>query len=328
MMKNKDFNSIIDLIENNDSFLISSHVNPDGDNIGSILALKIFLEQLGKKVEVVLDDQVPSCFSFLPQSQEIKQYDENLVVDFDVLFALDAGDKERIADVAQLLDKQAIVNIDHHADNTLYGDYNLVSDAAATAELIYQIIVELDKTKLNQNIATTIATALVTDTGSFRYSNTTSETHQIMAELLKFDIDVNYISRQIFENNTYQSLKLRAKVLETLEIDETGEIAWLEISQQSLDEVNATWEDAEGIVSYPRSLQGVEVAVLFKEYKENEIKVSLRSNQYFAVDEVAHKFDGGGHAKAAGCLLESKLEEAEKQVIKAIKERLAKQETG
>ena len=322
MMKSNDLNSIIDLIKNNDRFLVTSHVNPDGDNIGSILALKIFLEQLGKKVEAVLVDQVPNCFSFLPQSQEIKQYDEDLIVDFDILFALDSGDEGRIGDVAKLLDEQAVINVDHHADNTLYGDYNLVTDAAATTELIYQLIASFDKRQLNQELATAIATGLITDTGSFRYSNTNPETHQIMADLLQFDIDVDYISRQIFENNTYQSLKLKAKVLETLEVDETGKVAWVKIPQQFLEDVDATWEDAEGIVGYPRSLQGVEVAALFKEYEADQIKVSLRSNQYFAVDEVAHKFEGGGHAKAAGCLLECDLQEAEKQVIKSIKEKL------
>ncbi|WP_204700106.1 DHH family phosphoesterase [Halanaerobacter jeridensis] len=324
MNKNNDLDSIINIIENNDRFLVTSHVNPDGDNIGSILALKIFLEQLGKKVEVVLDDEVPDCFSFLSYSQDIKEYNPELEIDFDVLFTLDSGDWERISDVADLVDKQVIVNIDHHADNTLYGDYNLVTDAAATAELIYQLIIELDKSKLNQDLATAIATALITDTGSFRYSNTRPETHQIMADLLDFDVDVNYITRQIFENNTYQSLMLKAKVLETLEVDETAKIAWVKIPEHFLEEVGATWEDAEGIVGYPRSLQGVEVAVLFKEYRPQEIKVSLRSNEYFAVDKVAHQFDGGGHAKAAGCLLECGLEEAEEKVIEAVKEEIRK----
>ena len=322
MMKSNDLESIIDVIQNNDRFLVSSHINPDGDNIGSVLALKIFLEQLGKKVEVVLDDQVPDCFSFLPFSQDIQEYSSELEIEFDVLFTLDSGDWGRISDVANLVEDQVIVNIDHHADNTLYGDYNLVTDAAATGELIYQFITKLDKTQLNHDLATVIATALITDTGSFRYSNTRPETHQIMADLLDFDVDVNYITRQIFENNTYQSLMLRAKVLETLEVDETGEIAWIKIPEKFLEEVDATWEDAEGIVGYPRSLQGVEVAVLLKEYEPDGIKVSLRSNQYFPVDKVAHQFDGGGHARAAGCLLECGLEEAEQRVIETVKKEM------
>ena len=322
MAKCNDLNSIIELVKDNEKFLISSHVNPDGDNIGSVVALKIFLEQLGKQVEAVIDDGVPDCFSFLSYSEDIKEYSSELEVDFDLIITLDSGAWERIGDVADLVDDEIVVNIDHHADNTLYGDYNLVTDAAATAAVVYQLILNLDKSQLNQELATAIATGLITDTGSFRYSNTRPQTHEVMAELLKFDVDTNYITRQVFENNSYQSLMLKAKVLDTLEVDETGQIAWVKIPEEFLEEVNATWEDAEGIVSYPRSLKGVEVAVLFKEYGPQEIKVSLRSNQYFPVNQVAHQFDGGGHAKAAGCLLESALEEAEKEVIEVVKEEL------
>ena len=322
MTKKSNFNEIIKVIKKYDNFLITSHVNPDGDNIGSSLALKIFLEQLGKEATLVLDDQVPSCFSFLPQAEEIKEYSPELNVDFEVLFTLDSGDYDRIGDVANLIDDQIIVNIDHHVDNTLYGNYNLVTEAAATGELIYQLIEKVDKSYLNHQLAITIATALVTDTGSFKYSNTTAQTHEIMAELLSYDIDVNNIIRHIFENNTYQGLMLRAKVLEGLEVDETGKVAWVKISQDVLEETNATWEDAEGMVSYPRSLEGVEVAVLFKEQEEDEIKVSLRSNEYFPVNEVAHQFDGGGHSRAAGCLIKSNLKAAEEKLIKAVKEKI------
>ena len=322
MKTDKDFAAIIDAIKNNDKFLITSHLNPDGDNIGSILALKMFLEQLGKRVEAVLVDKVPDCFTFLAQSQEIKEYSPELKLDFDLLFTLDAGDWERIGKVSNLVDEEMIINLDHHADNTLYGDYNLVTEAAATAELVYQLIVEIDKTKLNTDIAKAIATALITDTGSFRYENTRPKTHEIMADLLNFEIDVNYITRQIFENNTYQSLMLKAKVLETLTVDQDSELAWLKIPQQFLAEVDAEWEDAEGLVGYPRSLKGVEVAVIFKEYKSDEIKVSLRSNHYFPVDKVAHHFNGGGHARAAGCLLETNLAKAEEKVINKLQAEL------
>jgi phosphoesterase RecJ-like protein len=322
MKETNDLNNIINLVQQHDKFLVTSHVSPDGDNIGSSLALKIFLEQLGNEVEVIIDDEIPSCFSFLAQSETIKEYTPGLKADFDILFALDSGDFERIGAVSNLLEEQEVVNIDHHADNTLYGDYNLVNDVAATGELIYELITSVDKSSLNQEAATAIATALITDTGSFRYSNTTARTHQIMAELLSYDLDVNYIVRQIFENNTYQSLMLKAEVLENLKVDATGQIAWVKLSQQMIDKANATWEDAEGLISYPRSLAGVEVAVLFKEKSESEIKVSLRSNEYFPVDEIAHQFGGGGHSKAAGCLLNYNLELAEEKIIAAIKEEL------
>ncbi|MGM0500958.1 MAG: DHH family phosphoesterase [Bacillota bacterium] len=327
MSHKDDFKDIVKLLKEYDEFLVTSHVNPDGDNIGSSLAFKIFLEQLGKEVEVVIDDKVPDCFSFLPQVHEIKRYNPDLDLEFDALIVLDSGDKGRINNVANLVEQQKIINIDHHADNTLFGDYNLVRDVAATGELVYQLINNIAEASFNQAVATAIATALITDTGSFRYSNTTAQTHQIMAELLSYDIDVNYIMRQIFENNSYQSILLRAKVLEDLKLDKTGKISWVKISQEILEKTNATWEDAEGIVSYPRSIKGVEVAVLFKEHAADKVKVSLRSNEYFPVDEIAHQFDGGGHSKAAGCLIETDLVTAEERVITAVSEKMMELKT-
>ncbi|GAB6098848.1 bifunctional oligoribonuclease/PAP phosphatase NrnA [Halanaerocella petrolearia] len=325
-MKNNSLTEISNFILDQDKFLLTSHVGPDGDNIGSVIALKLALEQLGKEVEVVIGDSIPDCFSFLPTIDQIQEYDSDLKLKFDAVCVLDCGSWDRVGEVEEIVSDEIIVNIDHHGDNTYFGDYNLAKDAAATAEIIYQLIQEL-KVKLNHDLATALATALLTDTGSFRYSNTTAMTHQIMAELLDYDIDTSYIARQVFGTNSYQNLKLRGQVLQNLKTDNSGQIAWLKISQALLDKVGATLDDTEGLVGYPRSLEGVEVGVLFKEDTSKGIKVSLRSNSYLPVNEVAHQFDGGGHPRAAGCLIEDSLEQAEEKVVSALKEALAQYST-
>ncbi|AGB40678.1 exopolyphosphatase-like enzyme [Halobacteroides halobius DSM 5150] len=323
-MKNDTIAEIKELILDYDKFLVTGHIGPDGDSIGSILALKLALEQLGKVVEVVIADELPDCFSFLSSSTSIKEYDTELEVDFDLVFVLDCGTWDRIAEVEELVDEQIIVNLDHHSDNTYFGDYNFVKEVAATAELIYHLIEVTPQLDLNQDIATAIITALITDTGSFRYSNTTSRTHQIAAQLLEYDVDTAYISRQIFGTNSYENLKLRGQLLRNLQVDKSGKIAWMKISQELLDDVGTTLDDTAGIVNYPRSLEGAEVGLLFKEQASQEIKVSLRSNSYLPVNEVAHKFGGGGHARAAGCLIEDTLEQAEEKIITALAKALEK----
>ncbi|TDX51880.1 DHH family phosphoesterase [Orenia marismortui] len=321
-MKNNKLVEITNLISQKQRFLITSHVNPDGDNLGSVIALKLVLEQLGKETVVVIDDEIPSCFSFLHSIDEIIRYEDGLDIDFDMCFTLDCSDLDRIAKVKNIIKSKAIINIDHHGDNPYFGEYNLVKNTAATAEIIYQLIDALEEAKLNKDIAAALATGLITDTGSFRYSNTTSKTHKIMAELLNYDVDTAEISKKVFDTHSYQSLVLRGKVLQNLQIDDSKKIAWVKVSQDLLSEVGATMEDTEGIVNYPRSLAGVEIAILFKETEEEIIRVSLRSNSYFPVDKLAHKFGGGGHPRAAGCSIDANLNEAIEEVVNAAKKEL------
>jgi phosphoesterase RecJ-like protein len=322
-MSLKKINEIINLIRKNNKFLITSHVSPDGDNLGSVTALKLALEQMGKKAVIIIDDTLPSSFSFLPDIDKIISYESDMEVDFDLCFILDCSDFKRIARVEELLADKTIINIDHHGDNPSFGDYNLLGDVAATAELVYQLISEIEEIKMDKEIATAIATGLITDTGSFRYSNTTAQTHQIMADLLTYNVNTAKICKEVFDTYSYASLKLKGKVLENLKVDDSGKVAWIEVSQDLLKDTGSTLEDADGLVDYPRSLAGVEIGVLFKEVEDGTVRVSLRSNYYFSVDKIAHQFGGGGHAKAAGCTINDTLIKAEDAVISTIKKELS-----
>ncbi|MCK8826265.1 bifunctional oligoribonuclease/PAP phosphatase NrnA [Natroniella acetigena] len=321
---NEKISAVINSIKDAENILLTGHISPDGDNLGSMLALKLMMEQLGKKTTIIIDDSIPDCFTFLPNIEEVQQYEEGLTVDVDLIVVVDSSNLERIARVQELVTEQIVINIDHHEDNNLFGDYNLVAEVAATVELIYNIQQEMKEVELTSEIATVLATGLITDTGSFRYSNTTSLTHQIMAELLNYGVDPSLIAKHVLETNSYQNLILRGKVLQDLQVDSTGKIAWLKVSREMLEEVGAELEDTEGLVNYPRTLKGAEVGVLFKEVEEQEIRVGLRSNNYLKVNQVADLFGGGGHPRAAGCTINLKLEEVEKEVIRAIKEQLAK----
>ncbi len=318
---NNSLTEIIDLINQHDDFLITSHVSPDGDNLGSVIALDLFLKQLGKRRTLVIDDTLPSSFSYLSNFNQIKSYHEGLEADFEVAFVLDCSDLGRIGDVKNLINNEEVINIDHHNDNPYYGSYNLVKNTAATAVLIYDLI-KAYQGEITLDIATSLATALITDTGSFCYSNTSAKTHYIMAELMETGINTAKICKELLATHSYENLLLRGQVLNNLKVDPSGKVAWIKVAQKMLADIGATLDDTEGIVDYPRSLAGVEVAVLFKEVEDEIVRVSLRSNEYFPVDKVAHQFNGGGHPRAAGCTIEGSLVEAEFQVINAIKMKL------
>ncbi|MCK8823502.1 DHH family phosphoesterase [Fuchsiella alkaliacetigena] len=323
----KKYQHLLNIIEKEDKFLLTSHVNPDGDSIGSLLALKFILESCSQQVEIVLADSVPGYLEFLPGSQDIHSYQE-LPVDlkeesYGVYFVVDCGELSRIGEVEALLtEEDKIINIDHHEDNEEFGSKNYVdSTVAATGELIYDLAVELG-VNFKSDFGTAIATALITDTGNFTYANTSAKTHRIIADMLELGVDTQAIITEVYGKRSFSNLKLLSKVLSELQVTAQQQIAWLSVDQSTLNSVQATWEDTEGLVNYPRSLEGVEVGILFKEVAAEETRVSLRSNAFFSVNEFASYFGGGGHARAAGCTVEAPLAKAEKMVISKLKEEL------
>ena len=238
---------------------------------------------------------------------------------YDVLIALDCGDIERLGFDKQLKEYGAIVvNIDHHKSNSYFGDLNLVdSNASSVGEMIYQL---LDgKVQIDYDIALNIYTSIITDTGSIRYSNTTPLSLKILAKLVDKGIRPDYVSRQVFERRSLASIKLLKSALSTLEILADGKIASLLITQDMLKVAQANEEDTNGIINYAREIDGVEVAVLFKEKEDSLIKVGLRSNEKVDVSKIAAKFNGGGHPRAAGCQLRLPLKETQEIVLNAVK---------
>lgn len=310
---NSEFNDAITAINNAKSIYIASHVQPDGDNIGSLLGLGIALMKINKNVFMIKTDNIPKDFMFLPNVELIKDYDES---DIDLFIALDSSDEERLGDNKELLSKaKNVINIDHHLSNTNYGDINIVdSEAAATCEIVFKLIKKLG-IELDKDIAMCLYTGISTDTGSFMYENANEETHLIAAELLKVGIDKQSININIWQSNSLIKTKLFIKTLETLETYFEDKLAIVEVTRDSLRSIGASMEESEGIVSFIRDIDSVEVAIMLKEFEENEIKVSMRSKRYIDVSKVCALFGGGGHKKASGCTIRSNLKEAKKDLI-------------
>lgn len=322
MNKNMDLlmDQAIELINENKNIFLASHVNPDGDNLGSMLGLALAIKEMGKNVFVLKSDLIPSDFTFLPGIDLIQEYDDNLG-DVGLFITLDCSDEERLGNNQKVLsDSKNTINIDHHISNTNFADINIVdSKASATAELVYQLIKKMG-VSINKDIAINLYTAISTDTGSFKYESVTSNTHRITAELLDTGIDKNEININLYESMSFTRMKLFIKSLATLETYNNAEIAIIMVTQDMLKETGASLEDAEGIISYIRKISTVEVACLLKEVEKENIKISLRTKKYLDAAKICEKFDGGGHKRAAGCTLYKNIEESKSEIVKTLKE--------
>lgn len=311
---------IIEAIDESRRIAITYHVSPDGDALGSALALLQGLITYGKEAYVVSKDSVVDNLSFLPCSKEITG--DNIKPDgaTDCVIVLDCGNFERIS--ADLSDfNKTIINLDHHLSNDRYGTVNFVdAKAAATAELVYELLNDL-RIEITKDMGTCLYTSLVTDTGSFRYSNTTVRTHEIVKELFDIGIDHSKIHVNIFDNRPYSKLKLMAKVLEEMELICNEKIVFMKISKDMARSIGEEVEDASDIVSMGNQVKGVEGAILAKEV-DNGVKLSLRAKNDLDVRKVAQIFGGGGHVKASGAFIKDKnLVE-----VKAIIEKLLEKE--
>jgi len=300
-------------IRKRETFLITTHVNPEGDAIGSSLALALALSSIGKKVEVITQDPVPKGLKFLPSSDTIKQA-KSIDRRFDAVITVDCGDLERVGFLKiDNIPGDILINIDHHVTNKGFGAVNFVEDAVASAQLIYDIMKRLN-ISLTPDIATCIYTAIMTETGSFRYSNTTSETFKIAQEMVSAGAMPWNIAEQIFNRNNIGRIKLLGLILESLDRSDDGKISWITVREQMYRETGTSKEDVEDFINFPRSIEGVEVAILFRESNQGW-KISLRSNGKVDVSNMALEFGGGGHSMAAGFFIQGGHEEVKKRVV-------------
>ena len=311
---------VLGILRDKKSFLISSHLRPDGDAIGSQLALASLLEEMGKSVIVVNADPVPGAFRFLPRSDRItndfssRDYPE-------VALILDSGDLERIGRAADLARKtKLIVNIDHHVSNNKFGNINLIEEVSAVGEQIFSIIRSLGFS-IGKERAVSLYTAIVTDTGSFRYANTTEKTHRIAGCLLGEGVDPVLISEELHRNVSFSRQRLLGLSLTTLRKDDRGEIGWFRLTRDMYREAGANDTESDGFIDYVQSIKGIKLVLFFQETsKENQVRVSFRSGGGIDVDRLARQFGGGGHQRAAGCLIKGNIEEVEKKVLAAARE--------
>lgn len=320
----KKIKEIIKIINENDNFLIVGHVGADGDSIGSVTALTRLLRIKNKKARAYLNQDTLAPFSFLEVKGEefytdSKKLKEEISTSSYILITLDSGNLERVDLDQDLIENaQFIINIDHHEDNSRFGKVNLVQDdRAAVAEIIYNFAVEMINSKLPFEIAEPLATGIITDTGALRYENTTSRVLKILAELMDAGVDIYKINKKIFGSISYKALILKGLALANLERSEDGKIAWLYVSRQMMHQAETDY--TEGLVSMARDIEDVEIGILFTEEEEKEIKVSLRSNFYAEVNQLAAEFNGGGHPRAAGATVEKNLQQTINLVVEAAK---------
>ena len=314
MSKNCSLAETGELLKAAKKLVIVSHVSPDGDTLGSSLALMHALCMLGKEVIMNVDDDISTVYSFLPGIAEYRRFAPEESVDADLLVIVDASSADRAGNALDVVKSPAVLNIDHHKTNTRFADYlYLDSDAAATAEIIYSLLLEMG-IKLTRDIATCIYEGIYTDTGSFKYSNTTSNTLKTAADLLNYGVNPSLISDNM-ELKSRSQVEMLRKVLETLTFLKDGKIAYIEIPLELYDHNVET----DTFISYPRYVEGVEIALLFKQVEANLTRVSFRSKE-IDVAKVALSFGGGGHKKASGCSIYAPLKEAEKVVLDVVGE--------
>lgn len=317
-----DLKALVALIRKSHSICIATHENPDGDGIGSILALAKALKHLKKKVVLYTADPVPKMYHFLPGWKTITQQLTSRHK-FDLSLIVDLGEIERVGKAFKDHPGRGLtVSIDHH----LRGQHNCDLDfclpkQASSGEVVFKIIKAL-RVKIDTAMAKCIFTAMVTDTGSFRYSNTTEETFIIASELMRFKVDPWEISRNCFDTFSRARMELLKRLIGRMRIHENLKVAWLDIRNSDFEFTGATNEDSEGFINYPRSIEGIEVAIAIKEVHADEFKVSLRSKLYVDVARIAEKFGGGGHIRAAGCTLHGNYEFVLKTMLDAINSHL------
>ncbi len=306
------------------SILIATHENPDGDALGSGMALYLFLKKMGKEAYIGSKDGVPHFLDFLPHAEEVVRlpddrfYDVGIVVDSSGFFRIGADVK-----VAKR------IRIDHHVGGDFYGRHDLIDPTApATASLIYEIIRAWDEDAIDKDIATCIYVGLATDTGFFKYSNTNEYTFELAKRLVSRGAQPHYVYRMFSERESLGKMKLISKVLETLKLYEDGLVAGITILDRFFKETGTTYEDSEGLVNYPRSIEGVEVAFAIIEKPEEKVwKVSLRSKAEVDVSKIAESLGGGGHKYASGCKIKANTyEEALNTLLNAIRQQLRVQD--
>ncbi|MBP2654905.1 MAG: phosphoesterase RecJ domain protein [Firmicutes bacterium] len=298
--------------------VITGHIHADGDCLGSMLALYALLSSSGKEVEMLLDDDVPQVYDFLPGIVNIRRPGRE-VIEADLLVVLDASDAERITGVKEVV-KAKIINIDHHVSNTKFADYWYIdSSAAATGEIIFRLLRQMNAV-ITQDIAVNLYTAIVTDCGFFRYANTTALTLRFASELVDIGVKPHIIS-ECLDTKPLSSIITLLKVMETLELFNNGQIATITIAPEVVQDGGG---DTDGLINYPRNISGVEIAIMFRRVDVKITRVSFRSRKT-DVSRLALDFGGGGHARAAGCTVEGEFNNTKEKVLAAAKKLLTEQ---
>jgi phosphoesterase RecJ-like protein len=312
-----DLSAICRVLREKDRFLVACHENPEGDAIGSELALALALRKMGKTATVLNADPVPANLLFLPGAGTVVFAEDGSK--YDVAIVVDCGSPERTGRVGQELRKcPLLVNIDHHRTNGALGELALVDpDAAATGLLIHRVLSAMGY-EIDLDVAINIYVAVLTDTGSFHYKSSSPEAFEVAGEMVRRGVDPWVVAEQVYETQSALRLRLLGRVLDSLEVSADGRVACITTMRQDLREFASDKDALEGFINYPRSIVGVEVAVSFREEEGSVFRVSFRSKGRVDVCAVAARFGGGGHHNAAGCTVPGTLADVRKRVLEAL----------
>ncbi len=315
--------SVLDALNAGQTFLLAAHIGLDGDHLGSMLALGRALRSAGKTVCCYLPEAVPEAYQFMPDLEKLDAKIAPLA--YDTLITLECPDVQRLPEGISIPEFQQrgikVVNLDHHPDNENYGDVLWIEpDAGALGEMIFDIL-RAQGYPLDREIATAIYTAIITDTGSFQYSRVTPDTHLKLAELLRFGLLTDDISRWLFRDTRPAVVKLLGSMLSKVQITDDGLLAYAELTLEELERLQVSDSETGFFIDDIDRVKGPEVVAIFKELSPSRVKVSLRSRRA-AINGVAAQFGGGGHPKAAGCVVEGTLDSVRERVVSALQQSL------
>jgi phosphoesterase RecJ-like protein len=306
---------IVDAVRARQRFVISSHARPDGDSIGSSLAMAYALRAMGKHADVVHADAAPGPLMQFPGVAEI-QIAPAVNGDYDAAIVMECGDLARTG--VSGLDRTFVINIDHHPGNTGYGNLQWFDPAAAACgEMVFDLVGALG-VPLSIDIATHVYLAILTDTGSFHYSNITPRTFEISGACIAAGVDPVIVARNVYDSNNMGRLKLFGAVLSAMQIDQTGRIAIVYLDHEMAREAGGTYEDTEGLINLPLTVKEILAVVFFKQIEGEEYRVSMRSKGDIDIGAIAKTFDGGGHKNAAGCTVSGAIDALQKMFIDRI----------
>lgn len=308
--------NILEEIKKANTIAILTHENPDGDAIGSSLAMYMALEKIGKKADLIIPE-LPKAYKFLPKTEEIKK--EGNSEAYDLAISLDCATIKMLNGWSNYFETAKVkITIDHHGTNTMYGDINFVNpDSPACSQILINVI-EYFGVEIDKEIGSAILTGIITDTGGFGYKSTIPETFEFTSKLMKKGVNVSDIYKKSLRTKSRANFELGRRTMDRLEFIEDGKIVFTYITKQDIEEVNAESGDFEGIVEDIRDIEGVEVSIFVRE-TEKGFKASLRSNKYVNVSDVCLMFGGGGHIHAAGCMITQNLEQVKEKLVNEVK---------
>ncbi len=311
------FQKIKEAVQRGNRFVVTTHIDPDGDALGSAFAMGLALEGLGKEAAVYLRDAIPYRYRFLPKPSLVlsKAPDDG----YDGLIVVDCGSLFRVGEEHDTLRRRGatIINIDHHTAGDAFGEINIIDERASSAAEILYLVLKALGARITTDIAMNLYTAVLTDTGSFRYENTTEHAFAVCQEMIALGVSPSAVAGEVYENHPKERYRLLCLVLGTFELFHQDRIVVARVTRDMFAETGTTREHTEGFVEYLKEIAGVEVACLMRELNDGDYKVSMRSKGSIDVASVARAFGGGGHLRAAGCVLDGGYDAAKNRLIGA-----------